>query len=425
MILRAFRNGGSWLTLLAGLVTCSALAGCAGALQETPGPALGVPRALEADVAEGYRAYATTLLRWGRWSADPLYAVRWCPSGVSPTTFVPYRSEGHWAASPGEASESVSSNGTGWGAPPGAPFWLSDDAETWGNITMHHGWWVHVEEGAPEGAWCWIPGAAETAGRVVWRSGDGFVGWAPEGPSAGDDDEADVDDSSWSYAFLGTLLDDTLDLLTDDAAAMASGATRHGRFDPTHPGAPRRSGPSGEQVASARKALSGYVLAHARVASDGVVSGGVASGGVASNGAQRAVATPSVGAPSGSNASGPVAASGSTSSSSSTSSGTSLHLATKEEALPSAMALYDQMMRDPVLGAGVGMGAGWGPGGGLSPFLPFASVAARAQVARAGASSSPPPSHSYGASSTTSHGSSSHSSSSSTGWSSSGKSHGK
>jgi hypothetical protein len=432
MILRAFRNGGRWLGS-AGAALALALTvglglgvlGCAGALREKPGAELGVPRALEGDVSAGYHAYATTLQRWGRWSADPLYAVRWCPSGIDPSTFVPYRADGHWSPSAGDAKA--------WGAPPGAPFWLSDDSETWGDITMHHGWWVHIEEGAPQGAWCWIPGAAETAGRVVWRSADGFVGWAPEPPTEEDADDAEVDDSAWSYELLGTLFDEVLDpaLLVDDAAAVARAATRAARRDPANPARPRRFGPPSTQVATARKALSGYVLAHPEVASDGV----------GSNAKEGRAATPTTVAhatePSSSFTSSSAISSAPSSRVSTTSGSvaTSTH-ASSEEALPPSMVLYDQILRDPFLG-GMGAGpAGMGPGliGGIapSPYLPFLSPAVRT-AAGTGGSVGASASRSYGSSYATSHTgsssaghSSSHSSSTSSSSSgSSGKSHGK
>ena len=79
-----------------------------------------------------------------------------------------------------------------------------------GDVTMHHGWWVHLDEGAPQGSWCWIPGAAETAGRVVWRTADGYVGWAPEPPSAAVDEDADADDLAWTFSYVGALFEDTV-----------------------------------------------------------------------------------------------------------------------------------------------------------------------------------------------------------------------
>jgi hypothetical protein len=327
---------------------------------------------------------------------------------------MPYRSEGHWVASPGgdASTGGAPGNANGWGARPGKPFWLSDDAETWGDITTHHGWWVHIDDAAPSGAWCWIPGAAATAARVVWRSADGFVGWAPEPPSV-DEDDADVDDGSWSYTFLATLLDDAIDLLTDDAASVARTATERARFDRAHPGSPRRTGPDAAQVASARKALAAYAVAHPAVGSDGAASG-------------RVAASPTVGTSTASaSRNGGAAGSSSSPSEPTPSTHTTGAIVVKAEALPPAMALYVQMLHDPVTGpiGGPGFGPGWGPG--ASPFLPMVGLA-RSQGAHAGTYAAAP-ARSYGSSSSSSsqgssHSSSSHSSSSSSSSSSSGSS---
>jgi hypothetical protein len=379
MTLRALASSVGFVSLALGL------GGCAGALREDPGPLVGVPGGgvLETDIRAGYRAYGPTLERWGRWSADPLYAMRWCPRDVDPTTFVPYRSKGRWA--PSEATR-----GGAWGAPPGAPYWLSDDAETWGDITMHHGWWVHLDEATASGVWCWVPGAAETAGRVVWRVADGFVGWAPEPPTYVDDDSLDYDNLRWAFELVGSLFEQALDdgLLTGDAADMAYRATYGGGHDPARPGAPRTIGPTSEQVADARRALAGYVAAHP------VVSAPVAT---ATQG--QSTATPTVG-------------------STSTARSSSQTAQTTEDALPPGMALYAQLMRDPLMGSG---------GFGLSPYLPVLGGMARAVPgvhASTVVPSSSPPTSSAPTSHSSSHGGSSHASSSGSS-SSSGKSHGK
>jgi len=381
MFSRACLERRSWVGLLAAL-SLGGGGGCAGALRADPGPELGVRKGspLEADIGAGFRAYKTTLERWGRWSADPLYAVRWCPRGVDATTFVPYRSTGHWGAVEEGAAKS---------APPGAPYWVSDDSETWGDITMHHGWWVHLDESGPAGIWCWIPGAEATVARVVWRVGDGFVGWAPEPPSDGDGDPGDDETLAWTFVLVGQLLDAALDdhVLTGDASATAFHATEGGRRAAGLPWTPRRVGPSTEQIADSRKALSGYVLAHPTVTSAIEVSP-----------APKSVASAST-------PSGAVASSGTSTSSSS---GLEGHVVV--EALPPGMALYEQMMHDPLLNAG-GL-----PG---SPFLPFVGLSHRitggagaGYVATPGAkpavsTGSPPAAHASG------HGSSGHASSSS------------
>ena len=175
------------------------------------------------DVARGYFSYRDALARWGTWVGDDVYGVRWCPSAdVADAAFRPYASRGHWAAS----SEPR------YGAPPETPYWASEDG-AWGEITMHHGWWIVVDR-PPEGhtVWCWVPGVQETPASVVWRSGGEFVGWAPESPFWVDDgDDNESAGFEWNYELLGTLLDDAIEdlLLRGDDEAVAADATEPSR----------------------------------------------------------------------------------------------------------------------------------------------------------------------------------------------------
>jgi hypothetical protein len=200
--------------------------------------------ALEQDIAAGYRAYGPTLAPLGEWSRDAAYGVKWCPRGVD-TTFAPYRSSGHWVAAD---------------APDAPPSWQTDSGgAAWTDITMHHGWWVWDEPKEAPSRWCWIPGAEPTAARVIWRTGDGFAGWAPEPPPTDPDAPSDDDgDLAWTFEFEGSLYDDSVDsdVLTDSAADSAYVATHS-------PGAQRsRTGPPRSAVTGARKALGDYILAH-------------------------------------------------------------------------------------------------------------------------------------------------------------------
>src|ERR1700722_9116228 len=139
------------------------------------------------EVARGYLAYQAPLAAFGAWAPDHDYGVHWCPSAASTggpeTDFQPYVSRGRWDLSE-EATRS---------APAGSPVWRSEDSDTWGEITTHHGWWVPVAGRGPS-TWCWVPGLEETPARVAWREGDDFVGWAPEPPFWIAVDEADYDD---------------------------------------------------------------------------------------------------------------------------------------------------------------------------------------------------------------------------------------
>jgi hypothetical protein len=204
-------------------------------------------------VAAGYATYEAQLSPWGTWSPDRAYGVRWCPSqeatGGSDVHFQPYLSRGHWDV--------------GDGAEGGRPVWRSEDSDTWGEITTHHGWWVRPD-GHPD-TWCWIPGAEETSGHVAWREGDGFVGWAPEPPDAEEAvDDADYDDMyDWVYSLLGTLTSGHTDqnTLTGAARDRAQAATAPAR---KANGSVQRQGlgPSGNSIAAARQALGQYAAQH-------------------------------------------------------------------------------------------------------------------------------------------------------------------
>ena len=200
------------------------------------------------DVGAGYAAYRDVLGRWGDFSPDEAYGVHWCPRAGA--AFTPYRMRGRWA---------TRDDAPVYGAPPGSPFWVSDDRETWGEITMHHGFWVHL---ANEGRWCWIPGLEETPGRVVWRTGAGFVGWAPEPPTWIDDgSEGLYAFFEWSYALEGGLFEQDLEeqLLDGDARDAAASATAHPTGTVSHFA---RLGPKASEVQAAKKELVAYAANH-------------------------------------------------------------------------------------------------------------------------------------------------------------------
>jgi hypothetical protein len=72
--------------------------------------------------------------------------------------FRPYYRRGHWVYSD-----------TGW-------MWVSD--YRWGGIAFHYGRWVFD----PEYGWVWVPGYVWAPSWVIWREGDGYVGWFPMPP---------------------------------------------------------------------------------------------------------------------------------------------------------------------------------------------------------------------------------------------------
>lgn len=103
--------------------------------------------------------FVERLGRHGRWVTVATYGQVWVPSGVA-AGWRPY-SLGHW----------VYTDAYGW-------TWVSDEPFGW--ATYHYGRWVFLE---PQG-WVWVPGTVWGPAWVMWRTGGGYVGWAPMPPEA-------------------------------------------------------------------------------------------------------------------------------------------------------------------------------------------------------------------------------------------------
>ena len=96
---------------------------------------------------------------YGQWVPVGSYGRCWRPANVDPT-WRPY-TVGHWVYAD-----------CGW-------TWMSE--EPWGYSTYHYGrWFFDGRHG-----WVWVPGTVWAPAWVAWRSGGGYVGWAPLGPSVG------------------------------------------------------------------------------------------------------------------------------------------------------------------------------------------------------------------------------------------------
>jgi hypothetical protein len=106
------------------------------------------------------RLDAPTLRRaldgFGGWVESPAYGTVWIPYDRD-DDFTPYLTAGQWAPTR-----------DGW-------YWQSDYA--WGAITFHYGRWVRLGR-----VWAWVPGAVFAPAWVDWRSGGGWVAWAPLAP---------------------------------------------------------------------------------------------------------------------------------------------------------------------------------------------------------------------------------------------------
>ena len=108
---------------------------------------------------QAYQQFQQALSPYGSWIDDASYGWIWMPAvGVVGADFSPYTTNGHWVLSE-----------FGW-------TWVSD--WSWGWAPFHYGRWTPV---AGRG-WCWVPGRNWGPAWVSWRSGGGYVGWAPLPP---------------------------------------------------------------------------------------------------------------------------------------------------------------------------------------------------------------------------------------------------
>jgi hypothetical protein len=108
---------------------------------------------------EAYHQFEEPLRSAGTWHEDPTYGRVWMPSPmVVGNDFTPYYTGGRWVLSE-----------YGW-------TWVSD--WSWGWAPFHYGRWVVIAGGE----WAWVPGTVWGPAWVAWRSGDGYVGWAPLPP---------------------------------------------------------------------------------------------------------------------------------------------------------------------------------------------------------------------------------------------------
>lgn len=97
------------------------------------------------------------LAPYGQWVQTREYGRVWIPDVEG--GFQPYASNGHWV---------VTEYGNTW---------VSD--YTWGWAPFHYGRWYQDRYRG----WAWIPGRDWGPAWVSWRSGGGYYGWAPLGPS--------------------------------------------------------------------------------------------------------------------------------------------------------------------------------------------------------------------------------------------------
>jgi hypothetical protein len=111
----------------------------------------------EMGVEMSTEAFEDELSPYGEWIDTPEYGRVWIPDVDK--DFKPYATNGHWV---------VTKYGNTW---------VSN--YEWGWAAFHYGrWYYHKQYG-----WAWVPGRIWGPAWVSWRSGGGYYGWAPLGPS--------------------------------------------------------------------------------------------------------------------------------------------------------------------------------------------------------------------------------------------------
>ncbi|HNK45662.1 MAG TPA: hypothetical protein PKL17_12810, partial [Pseudomonadota bacterium] len=106
-----------------------------------------------------YEDFRDALAPYGQWVQSAQYGSVWVPSPESVgADFTPYYSGGRW-------------NYTDYG-------WTWVSEYNWGWAPFHYGRWITL----PGYGWTWVPGRIWGPAWVHWRTGGGYVGWAPLPP---------------------------------------------------------------------------------------------------------------------------------------------------------------------------------------------------------------------------------------------------
>ena len=102
--------------------------------------------------------FEAQLAPYGQWMYLPEFNTRcWVPAGLPPG-WRPYFDSGHWV---------YTDSGMYW-----------ESEHPWGAIPFHYGRWVF------RGSWIWVPAYEYAPSWVIWRHGEGHMGWAPVPPGA-------------------------------------------------------------------------------------------------------------------------------------------------------------------------------------------------------------------------------------------------
>ena len=113
---------------------------------------------IEVDATLDVGYFYDQLSPYGEWIEDANYGYVWSPNGVD-ADWRPY-TRGHW----------VYTDDEGW-------LWVAD--EEWGWGPYHYGRWF-----LSSNRWLWVPGNDWAPAWCSWRTGGGYIGWAPLPPQA-------------------------------------------------------------------------------------------------------------------------------------------------------------------------------------------------------------------------------------------------
>jgi hypothetical protein len=180
-----------------------------------------------------FQYFHDQLSPYGEWVDHPRWGQVWRPKAES-ADFRPYR-DGHW--------ENNDEYGMTWVA--------NNDA---GDTVDHYGRWAYDPD--PAYRWMWVPDYTWAPSWVVWRGGEGHVGWMPMPPNDYDGEGEYADDwanwygyrnwyadmaaedfyNLWSFVTVADLLAPSLDADFVEPAVYGRfidripGWTRHGMF---------------------------------------------------------------------------------------------------------------------------------------------------------------------------------------------------
>ena len=127
-----------------------------------------------ADVSANTEFYSA-LAPYGSWTQHPSFGDVFVPNvRVTGPNFRPY-AQGHWEY-------------TEWG-------WTFVSHQPFGWATAHYGRWFYDSRLG----WAWVPGTQWSPAWVTWRTGGGYVGWAPMPPGAAYGSNYNVYSTGWVF----------------------------------------------------------------------------------------------------------------------------------------------------------------------------------------------------------------------------------